>query len=852
MAAACWLGMTIAEEMGWRSYVSGEPFPAALIVATCTLLLISVLALRRRALVALVIVGLCIGSAAGGLYNRRWLTDVGRLSGAANQRWDCEVISDSQIGRFGASSDAVASGGACVRVSWGDTAPEVGERVTFFGSLKPPGTDDGGRRMHRAGSVGYVSARCVRMLGPAHSVRGAVAPLRRWAGHRIDSVPGPGGALLSGVVIGDRRRLAGTSPEADFRTTGLTHLVAVSGGHLVVIAALVGALLSASRLPRAPSTAVLIGVLGMYVVVSGVQSSAVRAWLMATVVGVVSLAGRRVDGLAALAWAVVVSLVVWPDSAFDLGLQLSVASVAGLLLFARLTEAWLGAALPRTAGALAGAVGLTLVAQAATLPLTVSTFGMLSLVSPLANLIAGPLVSVVLSVGMAGLCVTAVWPRVGLVVLMVAGAAGNACVDAAGWLARWPHAAVPLGADSRFAAALCAGAAGALWATWPQPRGRAFPRGVLACALVGLVALALGPRPADGVRVVVMDVGQGDAILVRDGPAAVLVDAGPSPESLRTALLRNGVRSLDAVVISHLHDDHAGGLKALAGTIPVRRAYVAAGALGEGGHPEVIGLLKSVSDEVLELGTGQELTVGRLTLQAVSPASAVADAAENDSSVVLLARAWQTEVLLTGDAESEVLERVVGAGLVPDIDVLKVGHHGSASAVSPGSLSALRPEWAIISVGAGNRFGHPTPSTLELLSAAGARVLRTDQGGDVTVLPGPNGCTVESQNRGTASGGYATLGTRIRPTPESHGPRYQRLETRLPDLERAADARGPGAHATPLTSCRGRRPRLQLPSVRGRRRVSRRHHRLLQHDAVCIRSPARRGPGRREALQRRT
>jgi competence protein ComEC len=200
---------------------------------------------------------------------------------------------------------------------------------------------------------------------------------------------------MSGVVLGDRSRLAGTQADDDFRTTGLTHLVAVSGSHLVVVAALVSACLAAFRTPRILNLGATVLASGAYVVATGVQASAVRAWVMALIVAVALGSGRRSDPSAALCCAVCALLVSHPPVAFDLGFRLSVAAVAGLVAFGRLSDGWLAAILPAGLRWLSEPLALTFTAQAATLPLIASAFGTVSLVSPISNALVSPLVSLV-------------------------------------------------------------------------------------------------------------------------------------------------------------------------------------------------------------------------------------------------------------------------------------------------------------------------------------------------------------------------------------------------------------------------------------------------------------------------
>ena len=244
-----------------------------------------------------------------------------------------------------------------------------------------------------------------------------------------------------------------------------------------------------------------------------------------------------------------------------------------------------------------------------------------------------------------------------------------------------------------------------------------------------------GGGPGSGLRVEVLDVGQGDAILLQPPRAdPILVDGGPPGDGLTEQLRDAGVGDLGAAVVTHDQLDHAGGIVELLGRFPVRRlVYAAAGeelldaARGSGAEPERVAAGSVVRSGALSL---QVLWPPAELLRATAPGDRRALAAidPNDRAIVLLARWRRFRMLLTGDAEAEAVPMSPGP-----IDVLKVSHHGSADAGLDGLLERTSPRLAVISVGSGNPFGHPVPETLRTLASHRVRVLRTDRDGTVVI-----------------------------------------------------------------------------------------------------------------------
>jgi competence protein ComEC len=249
----------------------------------------------------------------------------------------------------------------------------------------------------------------------------------------------------------------------------------------------------------------------------------------------------------------------------------------------------------------------------------------------------------------------------------------------------------------------------------------------------------------------VLDVGQGDAILVQDGAHALLVDAGPD-ESVVQALARCHVMHLDAVLVTHLHDDHYGGLASLVGRMAVDSVLVARGVASNLPADMAEATRRLCAEAAEEVSYGDVIEVGGFDLRVASPTDAV-DGSLNAHSVELVASyeegGRRLLALLTGDAEQEQMEGLISREDVGDIDFLKVGHHGSEVSVTPAQAKRLRCEVAVASAGEGNEYGHPRRECVRTLEESGSVFLCTKDVGDVEVLPGERGPRVVCQRGGS-------------------------------------------------------------------------------------------------------
>ncbi|GAA5118061.1 ComEC/Rec2 family competence protein [Alloalcanivorax gelatiniphagus] len=539
--------------------------------------------------------------------------------------------------------------------------------------------------------------------------------------------------LVPALVVGDDGGLDPALAD-DFRTTGLTHLLAVSGTNLTLV---VGALLILGRWlgvrGRWLHGLAAVGIVG-FVLTARAEPSVVRAAAMGTVALIGMSSNGRSRGVRGLGVAVLGLLLVWPRLAVTAGFALSVLATAGILLLA---PVWRDALMRWTPRWVAEALSVPLAAQVACTPVVAALSGQVSLVAVGANLLAAPAVAPATVLGLTGGLVGLAWLPVGAVVAAPAAWSASWIITVARWGAGVPTAAVDWGTGP-FAlvvlTALC------LLAVPLAPRLLGRATSTLTCAALLVVTMLVRPPtpgwPPAGWVMAACDVGQGDGLVLRAGPgAAVVVDAGPDPAAMDACLDRLEVTSVPLLVLTHFHADHVGGVAGVADGREVG-AVEGTGLLEPAGGVREVG--SALGSEPATAAYGLTRRVGEVTIQAVWPRpddtrGDPGESAANNASVVLVADVAGVRVLLTGDvepsAQAALARDLPGLG----VDVLKVPHHGSRHQDTDW-LTSLGARLAVVSVGEGNDYGHPAPELVAALSAAGMQVWRTDLSGDVVVV----------------------------------------------------------------------------------------------------------------------
>ena len=642
---------------------------------------------------------------------RRWSVSV-------DASWACELPC-AQVRQVRISVDVVVDRGS---------PPRLGDRVRVEG--RPSPSNDTRR------AVTLWDATVTRLDGTNRTLT-TVAAVREAAREAARGLPDDVRGLTLGMTIGDTTQVA-PGLDSAMRTTGLTHLTAVSGSHFAIVTLAVGWALRRtvrSRLIRGGLLAAGMSALAALVLP---EPSVLRALTMALAVALGWWWGRPARAIPALSAGVIVLLLAEPGLAGAIGLQLSVVAVIAIVGWSPRLAVILGRYMLES---LAHAVSVPLAAWLACWPLLVALRPGMGPYAVAANLVAAVAAFPVTVIGLVATVVSVAWAPGGALLMQLAG-----------WCA-WPV----VWAARSFASAPWA------WLAWPGgARGVALAAAIVLCvvlatvthkltpavrlgaAIVAVVLAGMSPswtvsvRPAmDDWRVVICDVGQGDMMLVRvESHAAVVVDTGPPGAAGAACLRRYAVTEVPLLVLTHPHADHDGAVTELAAVARIEEAWVSPAAITLG-HDVGARDATSVGIPVVVPEQGRSWERSDVSLAVLYPPQSVASASSsseiNDASVTLMIHAGPVTVLALGDLEEpgqQQLARVLGGPVV--VDLVKVAHHGSASqATTLAQLVTARV--ASISVGAGNTYGHPAPETVQLYATRALLVLTTELCGDIAV-----------------------------------------------------------------------------------------------------------------------
>ncbi len=529
------------------------------------------------------------------------------------------------------------------------------------------------------------------------------------------------------LLLGDKSGLSYTQRNA-MSLTGISHVAAVSGMHLSIAFAFVS-LITMKR--RFLSALVGIPAAFLFAAVAGFSPSVCRAAVMLTLSLLARLLGRDYDGPTALAFGGIVLLGLNPTTIASISFQLSVAAVAGIFCFTAPILKLIRQKLPEKKGwargvsKLAAMVSVTLGATAFTAPLGAVHFGVISLVAPISNLLTLWAVSLAFYGIMFAALAAWVWLPLGQALAWAVSWLLRYVLGVTTVLSRFPLAAV-YPASNVYVVAWVVFAL-VLLAAFLLFRYQAKATFILSlvCSLLLAVILPCLEPLTERFRVTVLDVGQGQSVILQSGGRVFLVDCGGSAgegagETAAQALLTQGITGIDGVILTHYDTDHTSGLEHFLSRIQVEALYLPL----IPAEPDCIrfgGLAKRLYYVTEDLS----LTWGDGSLKLFAP---LTDTNSNDGSLAILFSVGTYDTLVTGDMATGMEEKLLATHSLPDIELLVAGHHGSKHSTGETLLAAVRPELLAISVGR-NSYGHPAQEVLQRAATWGCTVWRTDEAG---------------------------------------------------------------------------------------------------------------------------
>ncbi len=642
-----------------------------------------------------------------------------------------------------------------ILLTYGDWL-EVAGKVTALHGYNNPGMIDTVSALKRQGISARMSVKSSQIKVLKHdesfSGKALIASIRGvFAAKILKAMPEADAAILSGMLFGGYDGIKKSVLE-DFAATGLIHILSVSGSHISLVAGFIVATGNMLGLGRKVTYPAAVLIILLYSMLSGLTSPVIRSAMM----GIIALAavglGRQKQSAAALALAALIMVCYQPALIYDISFQLSFSSTAGLIFLYPATVKYFSF-IPRF---LAIPFSVTLAAQLGTLPFIAWYFNSISLSSVLANLIILPPVEVVIILGLIG-CVTAVLsPLIGNFLLVLASLLIGMVAKLTSLLAALPGSKVYLPPFSVIGIAGYYGLLLWLYGYFPpkilplskQPAKRSLVFYVLIAVIIAITYSA-GSQPGY-VQVHFIDVGQGDAALITTpNRRAILIDTGGSfnnssgfdvGERVVVPYLRHyGILGLDYLILTHGHLDHAGGAAAIAAAIPVRAVLLPR----EPRSLAVNNLLKQSDIRVIPTYDTQVIHLDGIQISAEYAPTLGFFSSGNEISSVYRVSFGNHSFLFTGDMDNRGEQEMLARGIKP-CNVLKVGHHGARTSSSQNFIEAVSPQFAVISVGYNNRFGHPHPETLKRLSELRATIYRTDQHGAIVFKSDGVNMTVDS------------------------------------------------------------------------------------------------------------
>ena len=693
-----------------------------------------------------------------------WAAAYDALFRAPAQRWvGDDVALSGEVSSYPAPT-SIGGYSLTVRLDGGFSAPDVllygsadwgelqpGDRVACTARVTSSARAYGDETTYYTAKGVYLLAYCNDAPEIAYAEH---VPVRHWptlCAHRLregiyTAFDGTAAPIAAAVTLGDKTGLDDQLYSA-FNRAGLMHAAVVSGFHISFLVNMALALCGKNR----KAALAMVPLLVFYALMAGSTPSAFRAVIMQSALLLAPIARREEDAPSSLGAALLVLLLQNPFAAASVGLQLSFASVAGILLvtqplYDRMyrplkarrpgNDRQARLALWKVGRMVLASVSTSFGAMLFTVPLIALYFGQILLLSPLSSVLVLWALSLLMICALILGTLAVFLPVPAAFLGISASLPGHYARWAALGLGRFPFAS--LSTDSRYCLIWLTGVYLALLAAFfsrrkpKRPLAAVFAMLLLLCAAIGLGRLEVSR--AD-LTVTALDVGQGSSTALMADGQAVLVDCGGSGsrsagDAAADYFASMGRTRLDVLVLTHFDSDHFNGVEQLFYRMEVDRVAIPAGDADPEDAARLIELAAAEGAEVMLIDNAVELPLGNAALTLLPP---LGGGTSNEAGLFALCSAGEFDVLITGDADAFVEKMLIKYDVIPDIELLIVGHHGSKNSSCEEFLRACAPELAVISAGANNSYGHPAQETLDRLDALGSEIHRTDLEGSVTV-----------------------------------------------------------------------------------------------------------------------
>ena len=540
----------------------------------------------------------------------------------------------------------------------------------------------------------------------------------------------PESDIVKGILIGDISDLENEVYE-DYKEAGMMHLLAVSGGNIAFLNLIFIWILKKLKLRKDKINIIMILIIILYVYITGMTASIVRAGIMAITILVAYLVNRKSDTITAIAFSAILMIINNPFVVWSLGFQLSFLGTLGIVLLYKPIKEFLDKYMPEKLSEL---VGVSLAAQLVVNPILAYNFNTFSIVSIFSNILAVPLSGIILTYGIITVAVGAISNTIGQLCAGGLYILTKAIVIIAKISASLPFGNIIVRTPKLYEIVFYFVI---IFAVFGLIKLSKKTKQILVVSFLGITLVGvIIPKP---LTIDFIDVGHGDSILITHKNKTILIDTGGSYISngvkydmgesrVAPFILDKGIKNIDLLILSHLDEDHFGGLQSITEMLDVDVIMLGDTQHEEEKYKELVKTAKKEKAELVKLKAPKKFKLDDIDFDIINPFGESID--ENNDSLAIMMEYKNKKVLFTGDMEKEAEKRLLEKGINLQADILKVGHHGSGTSTTKEFVEAVKPEYTIISVG--TRF-KSIPSKDVLGYLQGSKVYRTDRDGGITV-----------------------------------------------------------------------------------------------------------------------